>query len=67
MATKNKIFWKTVKQTEEELQKANARTAELELGITAASQLGEPTDAPQALCEELEAQIAITTKAKKAT
>ena len=37
MATKNKIVWKTVKQTEEELQKANARIAELELGITTAS------------------------------
>ena len=69
MATKNKIVWKTVKRTKEELQKANARIAELELGITAASQLGESTDntdAPQALREELEAWAAITAKAKKA-
>ena len=44
MATKNTIVWKTVKRTKEELQKPNARIAELELGIVATSQLGESTD-----------------------
>ena len=68
MATKNKNVWKAVKQTQEELQKGNARIAKLEQGVASAPQRGgstDNTDGSQVLRKELEAEIAIAAKARQ--
>ena len=70
MANKNKDVSKAVKQTQVQLQKANERIAELEHGVTTTLRISgsmDSNDALHALREELEAQIAIATKAKRAT
>ena len=70
MATKNKNAWKTIKLTQDQLQKANERITQLEKNVTTATTI--PTqvhdnNAANTLWEELGAQKAILAKAKKAT
>ena len=69
MAIKNKNVQKTIKWTQAQLQNAEEHIAELERGTTTMQQNPEPTssdDASKTLREEVEAQIAIATKAKRA-
>ena len=67
MAIKNKNVWKTVKQTQAELQKAIERIAEFERSVTTAWQAPSPTNNAenQSLREEVEAQTLLAVKAKR--
>ena len=68
MAIENKNVWKTVKQTQAELHKANERITELERGVTSIQQIFGSTNSNsvlRTLREEVEAQTTIATNAKR--
>ena len=55
MAAKNKSMWKTVKQTQAKLQKANERIAELERSVTTAPPA--PSTTVNAETQELQEEV----------
>ena len=70
MATKNKNAWKTIKPTQDQLQKAKERITQLENNMTTTATIPAQAldnNASNTLQEDLEAQKAIVAKAKKAT
>ena len=70
MAIKNKNIWKKVKLTQDQLQKAEERIAQLASNTTTTQHIPGPTpndNELNTLREEVEAQTAIAAKAKRAT